>query len=81
MAIRREHAAEALPLYVIDYLLGFNRPASEIHAMHTRGVVYDVFFQFDPMPDDLFQSLWRQHGAFLKAEAKRRGIDLPPNVK
>lgn len=75
--LRRHPAPKALPLHVIDFLLGVSRSAPEIVALEEQGIDYDAFYEFDPMPDDERRRLWQAHGAELRREAKRRGLEVP----
>jgi len=68
-----------LPVHVVDFLLGYDRTPAEIDALHAAGTAYDPFAQFtlDTMPREELLGLWREHGAYLRAEARRSGIDVP----
>jgi hypothetical protein len=75
--LRRNPAQKELPLHVIDRLLNFNRPALEVEDLHRQGVAYDLFYEFDELPDHERRRLWQVHGAELRREARRRGLDVP----
>jgi len=80
MLKRRSHVAAGggLPLHLVDFLLGVRRGVREIEQLTAAGIRYDSFFEFTEMPGEEWQRLWREHGAALRAEAKRRGIVLQP---
>ena len=70
---------DVLALHEADYLLGVRRPMDEIERLRAEGIEYNTLYRFraDSMPVAEFRALWAEHGAFLRAEAKRRGIPLP----
>jgi hypothetical protein len=74
------HAKPDLAQHVVDFLLGVNRPIAEIEELRANGIEYDSFYQFDAdltMTDDECRRLWQTHGAQLRREAKRRGLNVP----
>jgi hypothetical protein len=75
----RRGNSEALALHEIDFLLGVRRPVEAIDQLRKAGVRYNRFYQFraDSMPVAEFRDLWAEHGAFLRAEARRRGVEAP----
>lgn len=79
---RRGGSGTALAAHEIDFLLGVRRPRAEIEGLHAAGIAYNPLYRFTAgsMPKAAFMALWNEHGAFLRAEAKRRGIPVPdPN--
>jgi hypothetical protein len=81
MTLRRlTRDAIALPLAMQDFLLHIDRPEKEIDELRASGIEYDSFgrFDWDFWPDEKIDELWQVHGSQLRAEARRRGIALPP---
>jgi hypothetical protein len=81
MTLRRRSRDEiALTLAMQDFLLHIDRSAAAIGELHASGIEYDSFgrFDWDFWPDEQIDELWQVHGSQLRAEAKRRGIALPP---
>lgn len=79
---QRRGASGTLAAHEIDFLLGVRRPMAEIERLRAAGVAYNPLHRFvaDSMPVAQFRALWGEHGAFLRAEATRRGIPVPdPN--
>ena len=75
--LRRNSVQKGLPLHVIDFLLGVSRSSREIVELEERGIAYDAFFEFDEMSDAERRRLWQIHGAELRREARRRGLEVP----
>jgi hypothetical protein len=79
MTLRRRARDEiALPLDMLDFLLNVDRSAAEIDELRANGIEYDNFIAYDEWPDGRLDGLWKAHDSQLRAEAKRRGIPLPP---
>ena len=74
--LTRQKGTAGLAPHEVDFLLGVHRSAADVARLRAAGIRYNAFYRFmaDRMPAMEFRALWTQHGAFLRAEAKRRRI-------
>jgi hypothetical protein len=79
MLTRRQEPGATLTHHEVDFLLGVSRSSEDVARLRAAGIDYHKFYQFqaDAMPVAQFRALWARHGAYLRAEATRRGISAP----
>lgn len=72
-------ASQRLPLDLVDCLLGVHRSVDEIDRLNSAGEPYDSFLTFDVdrWPKERIDALWKAHGRQLRADARRRGLEVP----